>query len=84
MNEASEDKLLSKLEKTVVFSPNFNEEETAIIREMINWVRGAKAIGTFSQWARSIVIWVGAILGTWFALKFAVVDFIASVMKGNG
>lgn len=54
----------------------FTEDEVKILRRVIDHYKGLQAVGMIGSWFKTIVIWIGVMLGAFAAAKVGIVDFI--------
>lgn len=66
----SEDKTVEKLESIVDKKKEyFDEEELAVLRRVINMVRGLDTLGSLAGFVQKTVIWFGIVTGGIIAFK---------------
>jgi hypothetical protein len=70
---------LNKLEAMLEDS-DFTEEEIKVLKRVATMVRGFDALGSFAGFIRSVIVWIGVVVGGLVALKAGFVDWILSIV----
>lgn len=70
------DEILARHNVTV-----FDEREIRVIRQMMEFYQACSALGRFAGAARNVVIWMGVMLGAWWAFNEWVVKFVKSAVS---
>lgn len=61
------EKLEAMLNKQYAY--NFDAEEVEVLKRVINVMRGMDALGTFAGFVKKSILWFGAIIGAYVAIK---------------
>ena len=69
------DKLLEKAEK----SPDFTPDEVDTLKKMADAWQGLEALGKIAKLVKTIVVYLGWLVGIYFSVKFVAAEWVKSV-----
>lgn len=74
-------KLLEKLKSVIEADGNLslNASEIKIAKRMIKIFIAFEALGELGSFIKTILLWIGAIIGSWLAFKAGIIDWLESV-----
>jgi hypothetical protein len=74
---------LEKIEHLVQNHQEFTDEDILVLKRVIHMVRGLDALGSFAGFVKATVLWIGIIVGAFFAIKNGAIEFILNVVSGR-
>lgn len=63
--------------------PDFTPEEIITLRRVITLVNGLTALGSFADFIKSTIIWIGVVVGALIAIKNGAIEFILNAVNGK-
>lgn len=74
-------RLLEKLKSVVEEngSISFTASEVKIVKKMIKIFIAFEALGELGNLLKTVLLWIGAIIGSWLAIKTGMVNWLGSV-----
>jgi hypothetical protein len=73
------EQVVEKAIHKVAHCGDFTTEEVEALKNIVDAWRGLEAFGRLATVVRKILVWVGWAIVAWFAVKYAVVEWVKGV-----